>query len=319
MLTVAIAVIALAGLGYAMAWRFPIATFRHAMAVQRRMLGFSTRRVHVSGFDWTYLEKGSGEAVLMIHGFGASKDNWVRFGARLGRGFRLLIPDLPGFGESGRDPEQRFDVATQARRVIDFLDFLGVERCHLMGNSMGGHIAGLIAARHPERLRSLVLIANAGVESPRDSELIAALKTSNGENNMLVLESAADYPRFARFIFVKPPYMPRLLQRGLVQYTVSQRGYHQTLFRHLIDHYVALEPELHRIRAPTLIIWGDNDRVLDVSSIEVMQSRIRQVESVVLKDCGHIPMLERPAETARHVRQFLQRHRGYDPAPEDTH
>lgn len=307
--TVLTGVVAGAALICGYAWRHPVTAFRHAMALQRRLLGFRQRATDAAGFRWAWIERGRGVPVVMIHGFGASKDNWVRFAARLPSGFRLVIPDLPGFGESGRDPEQLFDVATQARRVLLFLDAVGIQRFHLMGNSMGGHIAALIAARYPDRVQSLVLIASAGVESPRDSELIATLKKSNGESNLLVLESAEDFPRFARFVFVKPPYMPHLLRRGLVRYTLSQAGYHRALFRHLIDHYVPLEPELHRIRAPVLIVWGDRDRVLDASSIDVLQSRLRQVESVVLQDCGHIPMLERPAETARHVGNFLERHR----------
>ncbi|HXH04024.1 MAG TPA: alpha/beta fold hydrolase [Candidatus Competibacteraceae bacterium] len=320
MIKVLLLLILLLAAGYALGWLLPEPTLRLAMALQRRALGLHTRRLYAAGFDWVYLEGGrGGETVLLVHGFGASKDNWLLFAYRLRRNYRVLIPDLPGFGDSSRDPAAMFDVIAQTERLHAFVETLGLERFHLVGNSMGGHIAALYAAHHPEQVLSLALFANAGIDSPRKSELIAALEASAGRDNRLLLQSPEDFQRFKDFLFVRAPYMPRLLQRGYIHQLLREREYQRRMFQFMINGYVALEPLLPEIKAPTLILWGDSDRVLDVSSVEVMRPLLRHSQVVIMQHCGHVPMLERPAETARHYLAFLAAQRVTDeselPAP----
>src|SRR3546814_2907816 len=101
------------------------------------------KSIAVDGRVWPYLEGGdrSKPALVMVHGFGADKDHWTFYAPWLTKDYRLIAPDLPGFGENDRDGELLFDVASQAARLKGFLDALGIERPHLGGNSLGGWLA----------------------------------------------------------------------------------------------------------------------------------------------------------------------------------
>ena len=154
--------------GAAHIFRWPL--FNAAIRAQRARAQLVEKTVHVDGHDIRYLDSGSGEPLLLIHGFGANKDNWIEIAPRLFRHFRLIIPDLPGFGDSTRDPDARYDIDTQCERLHQFIDELKFEKVHLAGNSMGGYLSGVYAARFPERVNSQWLLAPAGVESAERSE-----------------------------------------------------------------------------------------------------------------------------------------------------
>ncbi|WPC03615.1 alpha/beta fold hydrolase [Pseudomonas benzenivorans] len=264
----------------------------------------SHERLEVADLSIHYYRGGppDGETILLIHGFGADKDNWLRFARHLTERYQVIALDLPGFGDSSR-PNASYDVGTQTERVASFVQALNIDRLHLVGNSMGGHIAALYAARYPQQVRSLALLANAGINAPVKSELIARLE--RGAANPLVVERSEDFERLLDFVFVQPPSLPSPLKRYLAERAIDNSAHYRRIFAQLIERYVPLEPELPKIQAPTLLLWGARDRVLDVSSIEVMRPLLKRPSVVVMKDCGHAPMIERPQETASHYQAFL--------------
>ncbi|BBP82148.1 MULTISPECIES: alpha/beta fold hydrolase [unclassified Pseudomonas] len=282
----------------------PAALMTTARFVECQLAGLSTRNVTVGDLDIAYYEGGpaSGETIVMVHGFGANKDNWLRMARHFTERYHVIVPDLPGFGDSSR-PAGSYDVGTQAERLASFIATLGAGKVHLVGNSMGGHIVALYAARYPQQVRSLALFDNAGITAPHKSELYERLE--RGDANPLVVASVADYDPLMDFVFVEKPAIPGSLKRYLAEQAVANREHYDQVFQHLVQRYVPLEPELPKITAPTLLLWGDRDRVLDVSSIEVMKPLLAKPSVVVMKDCGHVPMIERPAETASHYKAFL--------------
>ncbi|MCU9950209.1 alpha/beta fold hydrolase [Pseudomonas sp. PDM13] len=282
----------------------PAALMATARFVECQLAGFSAHSTTVGDLDIAYYEGGpaSGETLVMVHGFGANKDNWLRMARHFTDRYRVIALDLPGFGDSSR-PAGSYDVGTQAERLASFIATLGAGKVHLVGNSMGGHIVALYAARYPQQVRSLALFDNAGVTAPHKSELYERLE--RGDANPLIVASVADYDQLMDFVFVEKPPMPGSLKRYLAEQSMANREHYQQVFQHLVQRYVPLEPELPKITAPTLLLWGDRDRVLDVSSIEVMKPLLGKSSVVVMKDCGHVPMIERPAETAAHYQAFL--------------
>ena len=281
----------------------PTALLASVQLVERQLAGLTPRTVNVDGLTLHYYEGGPADAptLLMIHGFGANRDNWLRF-ARYFKDYRVIALDLPGFGESSK-PDIDYDVASQTERVHAFAKTLGLTRLHLVGNSMGGHIAALYAARHPEQVLSVALLDNAGVTSPRKSEMFAMIE--RGEPNPLVVRRAEDFDALMRFVFVNPPPLPESLKRHFAEQSMANQAIYDKIFRQLRERYVPLEPELPKIQVPTLLLWGEQDRVLDVSSIEVMKPLLKQPSVVIMPDCGHAPMIERPEDTARHYQAFL--------------
>ncbi|MCY1561642.1 Lipase 3 [compost metagenome] len=101
--------------------------------------------------------------------------------------------------------------------------------------------------------------------------------------------------------------MPERLQQALAQRSIADSAHNERVFAQLVSRYIPLEPLLPKIQAPTLLLWGAQDRILHVSSIEVMQPLLQRPSVVIMQDCGHAPMLERPEETAEHYQAFLDR------------
>lgn len=265
--------------------------------------GLEVKTVTAGGYRWKYLEGGAGETILLIHGFGGDKDNWTRFVRTLSDSYHVISPDLPGFGENDRKSEDEYSISSQTRRLHEFASVLGLKRFHLIGNSMGGFISGMYAIRYPEQVDTLALVDTAGVSSPVPSELSVYL--SRGKNP-LVVENEKDFEFLMNFIFVKPPYIPFFLKTYFSERAIRSREFNEKIYREIRGEFGALETGMRSIRARTLILWGDTDRVIHVSSSDVLQKGIPGSVRVLLKDCGHSPQLERPAESAEVYRNFLK-------------
>ena len=302
---VALSLLIVLGIVAALMAAFPEDATRIAFSLERNRSGLELRSVNVDGETWHYLEGGSPEApaLLLLHGFGADKDNWTRFSRTLVRDYRVIAPDLPGFGDSARHADWDYSLSAQRARLAGFVAALELDPLHIAGNSMGGQLAAIYTHAHPEQVQSLVLLNNGGIDAPERSEMWLAV--SRGENP-LVLDSPDDFDRLLSFVAHKRPFIPWPAKAVLAEKTFEHAAFNQYIFKALRDErYVPLEPLLGDISQPVLIIWGEHDRVLDVSSIDVMKPLLPQAEVVVMPDTGHIPMLERPTETATYVREFL--------------
>ena len=282
----------------------PAALLASVQFTERQLAGLDSRQVQVGEFNVHYYEGGpqGAETILMIHGFGADKDNWLRFSRPLTARYHVVALDLPGFGDSSK-PEASYDVGTQVERLNAFAKAIGLHKLHLIGNSMGGHIAALYAARHPEEVLSVALLNNAGVNAPQASELFKRL--DRGDANPLLVRNADDFSNMLDLLFVEKPPLPGSLKQYLAERAMASHDFNQKIFNQLRERYIPLETELAKIQVPTLLLWGDQDKILDVSSIKVMQPLLKQPTVVIMQACGHLPMIERPEETAEHYQTFL--------------
>jgi len=276
----------------------------------RRVLGMRTRSIDVDGKPWPYLEGGpvSGEVLVLLHGFAGNKDNWLLYAFKLRREYRVVIPDLPGFGDNGKDPGADYSMAAQVENVRRFVDALGIECLHIGGNSMGGFIALKFALTHPDRVVSLALLNNAGVLGKRQSEL--ELAAERGENPLTV-SSAAEFDKLLEFVTYRRIPLPGVIRLALSTDAIANQPFWDTIFWALRDEMLGqpLNDQLDRVSAPTLIIWGRHDRLIDVSCCDVLQAGIADSHCVIFEDTGHVPMLERPAESAAAHLEHLRKSR----------
>jgi pimeloyl-ACP methyl ester carboxylesterase len=300
---------ALAGLVAVYVFR-PRVLFDAVKASLRRRAALSRKSVRVGDSIWPYLEggKATAEPIVLVHGFGGDKDNWTLYAPYLTPHHRVICPDLPGFGENDRSVEPDYGMKAQARRLREFLDTLGIARCHLAGNSMGGFIALQFALDYPGRLASLTLLDNAGVAGTGVSDLERSIKQGS---NPLELKTMADVDRMLAFIYRKPPFMPRQFKRVMLDDALANAQVLEKVFWTLAKEGIAgvLNPRLGELQVPTLVVWGRHDQLIDVSVVDELRRGIPDSVAVILEHVGHVPMLEAPQETAAHHLALLARPR----------
>lgn len=273
-----------------------------AVSYERGKADLEVKTAQVGRFRFVYTEGGEGETILLLHGFAGDKDHWTRMAAGLTDSYKVIAPDLPGHGENDRLTDEKYSIPLQAQRVKEFTQILKLQKFHLVGSSMGGAIAAYYASEYPGDVLTLALFDAAGVRSPEKSEMALALE--KGVNPLLV-ESEEDFDRFLKFTTVKQPYIPGSIKAYFARRAVANRPFNDRMFKDIGTESGNVESRLGRIQAPALILWGDTDRVIHPSSARIFQKGIRDSRVVILKDCGHGPMVERPEESAAHYRLFL--------------
>jgi pimeloyl-ACP methyl ester carboxylesterase len=290
---------------------WPRVMFDAVKSALRRRASLSRKSVRVDDIEWPYLEggKAAGDPVVLVHGFGGDKDNWTLYAPYLTPHHRVICPDLPGFGENDRSVDRDYGMQAQAGRLCRFLDALGITRCHLAGNSMGGFVALRFALDYPQRLASLALLDNAGVAGTGSSDLQRSIE--RGENP-LELKTMAHVDRLLAFVYRRPPFMPRQFKKVLLDEALANAGVLDKVFWTLADEGIAgvLNTRLGEVQAPTLIVWGRHDQLIDVSAVDELRLGIANSVAVILEDVGHVPMLEAPQATAEHHLVLLARTSG---------
>ena len=276
---------------------------RRWLALERARAGLVARRADLPGFSMPYLEGGRGEPLVLVHGFAGDKDNFTRIARFLTPRLRLIVPDLPGFGEASRDPGARYDIDAQVGRLHAFIEQLGLGTVHLGGNSMGGFIAAQYAATYPDRVRSLWLLDAAGATRARETAVISHY-VETGEMPLLV-RAEAEYGTLLRTVAHRMPVLPHSLRQTLARRAVADFALHARIFREIGVESPSLDDRYAAIRAPTLIVWGREDRILSPSAGEQMQARIPRSRLVLMDGTGHLPMVERPRATAADFLAFL--------------
>lgn len=272
------------------------------VSLERSRAGLEKKSMIIEDHTITYLEGGKGEALLLVHGFNGNKDNWTRFARFLTDSYRVIIPDNPGFAESTYLEKGDYTIPAQSKRLALFMARKKIGKFHVAGNSMGGAIAGTMARLYPGSLLSLALFDAAGTESAKKSEFQKLVEKGK---NPLVTNRPSDYKKMMEFVFVTPPFIPSPVARYLGEENLRFTEQNQAIFKQIRNNIGSLEKNLEKIATPALVLWGDRDRILDVSGAYIFHKKIKNSQLVIMKDCGHIPMLERPKEAASHYRAFL--------------
>jgi len=287
-----------------------------ARLAARGLAGIGTYHRVIDGVRWCWSEAGprDGEPLILLHGFAGDKDNWAFFTLLLAQRYRVICPDLPGFGDSGRVANGGYSIAEQARRLEAFLDALGIDACHLGGNSMGGFVALTFALDHPHRLRSLLLLNNAGVNGDRMTDTQQAIL--DGSNPMQV-KSIDDVDFLLGIILHDPPYIPLIFRQLLLLQLARREKLHDEIFAQIARDAIEnpLNDRLGDVRVPTLILWGSSDNLLHVAAATTQHEAIPGAELAIIEKAGHVPMVERPFRTAAVSMDFLARHGCRSTAP----
>ncbi|HQQ15381.1 MAG TPA: alpha/beta hydrolase [Deltaproteobacteria bacterium] len=283
---------------------FQKSLFECSMSIERRLSKLQPKTLQAGGLTFSYLERtGTGETIVLLHGFGADKDNWVRFVRRLPGEYRVIAIDLPGHGSSTRDAQTTYTIEFIVQGFAAAAEELGLERFHLAGNSMGGYVGVLYSAHNPGKVLTLCLIDPAGAASPVPSDLQLAVE--RGENP-LVPKSRDDFDILLSYGFHNRPFIPWPIADVLADRYVERSAFNEKMWTDIHRHWEDISRYLGALDMPVLLVWGDRDRILHVSSVSVYRRHIPHLETVILEECGHLPMLELPKVTARRYVSFLK-------------
>ena len=300
-LTIAVVVIIIAAILYFAA---PAYLYNKAINGFRKNAGLTVKSLNIPDFKIIYAEGGAGDTIIMLHGFGGSKDNWLWFAKYFTPNYRVIIPDLPGFGDSSKPQDAKYNIMSQVERLNLFVKELKLTKFNIVGNSMGGNIAGNYAATYPDMVKTLALFDSGGVVSPIKSE--RALLLEKGINPLVVKE-VNEYDKYLEIGFNKPPKLPSIIKKYVAQQAIKAAPFNEKIFKDLSStDNTTLKGKLNKITAPTLIVWGDSDKVSDISSVPIFEKNIKGSKSAIIKECGHLPMMEKPQETASIYQDFLK-------------
>lgn len=277
---------------------------RAEFARERWHAGLHPRTLRAAGHRWAYVEAGDGPVLVLVHGYTGSKENWFPLAGELKSRYRVIAPDLPGWGESERKPGANYGYAAQSERLADFIRAIdGGRPVALVGHSMGGGIVALTAARHPLLVSALVLMDASGVRFRDNAFGLAVLR---GEQPFAVAD-AAGLRRYLGAVFNDPPWVPWPLDAALIARRRRDAAFEHEVLRGIGGPDAFLPGrEAAAIRAPTLLLWCRADRVIDASAASLYAARIPRAHTLLIDGCDHMPMLERTTATANALREFLR-------------
>lgn len=275
-------------------WPTPLA--RLFLLADRQHGRLRSKRIDVGNINWHYLEGGHGEPLVLLHGFNADAHHFCRVSRHLSAHFRVLAPDMPGFGETRLEDGVSFRIEDQAEHVLAWLDALGVHHFYLGGNSMGGYISVALARQAPDRVRALWLLAPGGLRTAQLSPVFE--EVAEERHNPLVIRNQADFQRLLDYCFVRPPWIPAPLARFLARRSARVSVQAQRIFDAMRYDSRPLEELAAGLETPALVIWGQADQVLHPSGGTLVENLMPNTQSLTLQSVGHLPMLEAPRTSA---------------------
>ena len=279
----------------------PERAVRVALEYERRLAGLERRELTLAnGLTYVYLEGGRGAPLLLLHGFGGNKDNFTRIAKYLTPRYRIIVPDHVGFGESSKPPQADYAPPAQAERLRAFARALGLRNLHLAGSSMGGHIALTYAALYPKEVESLWLLNAAGVWSAPPSELRRKL-TETGANPLLV-QNEEDFAALVSMLTVRPLMIPRPFLDVVAQERIRNYALEERILKQLAADSV--EERIRGLAVPSLVVWGQQDRLLHPGTAGILQMLLIKSEVVMMQGVGHVPMIEEPERAALDYLRF---------------
>jgi len=252
------------------------------------------KKIVIEGLKINYKAAGYGEAVLILHGWGSSAKSWIKVQNYLvKKGYQVFVPDLPGFGKSNV-PSNPWSVSDYLNFALAFAKSLKLKKFYLIGHSLGGRIAVKMAAKHPEKIKKLILCDPAGIRIKPDFKTIIIRFLAEMGNFIFdrrYLNVFKDFAENIFYFFLKHK-----------DYAKANEMMRETMKVVLSEDLSSYLPE---IKLKTLIVWGEIDKIIPVKIAYIFAERIKASQLIVLKGVGHSPHLEVPQKLSKIIIEFI--------------
>jgi len=276
----------------------PVSCFNQLTYAQECFSGVENHSVTVAGHRIHYLAEGpaAGPAVVLVHGLGGRGEDWLNLAPWLAKaGFRVYLPDLPGYGRSEKPADFSYSVPDEAVAVIGFLDALGLKQVDLGGWSMGGGIVQHIAGKHPERVRRLMLFDSVGI-----------YQKPAWDTRLFTPTTPAELDQLDKLLMPNPPRVPGFVAQDILR--ISRRNawvIHRAL-NTMLTGQDATDSLLPGLKMPVLIVWGGEDHITPLTLGEKMHSLIPQSQLEVFPGCGHLAPGQCAAQIGPNLVEFVK-------------
>ncbi|MFN0093889.1 MAG: alpha/beta fold hydrolase [Dehalococcoidia bacterium] len=269
-----------------------------------RLLTPQGRDLVVNGARIHIVDRGAGDPIVLVHGFGGSTFSWRYAQPLLAANHRTIAVDLPGFGQSDRNPAVGLGHDDHADRLAALLDAVGLRSATFIGHSMGGAICQRLAVRHPERVDRLVLVASVDATEPvRRGGRGAARPAMKA---LAAIPGAVDFmsrQSLKRMVFDPASVTPAMAEGYAAP--LRLKGTADCLFAMTRATATQAPPELSNVNAPTLVISGERDRLFSQEAGKALAAKIPGARHVVIPQTGHLVAEELPEAFVEEVVAFL--------------
>jgi pimeloyl-ACP methyl ester carboxylesterase len=251
----------------------------------------------------SYNKVGKGRPILLLHGLFADKEQWNSIACQLSQaGYQAIAPDLPGYGNSKNFPVQDYALENQTKLLHELTTKLGIQKVDLAGSSMGGAIAHLYSQQYPRQIHSIAFIGSPLGVIDWSNSLKAAI--IEGINPFIPITDQ-QFDLEMSLLFVKPPQIPNPIKQAKVEdYLKNNRNYQQTwdivnLYDRLLE-----QPPTHTF--PTLIFWGEADKIYDISGAKILKHYFPNSQVWKLPQAGHLLLIENADQVTSLYLKFLK-------------
>lgn len=292
----------------------PAISIQSVLQQERAWAVLQSKRVKVGEIEWAYSEGGAQgkPTIMLVHGLAGSRDNWNRVARYLTPYYHVIIPDLPGQGESKVANDFDYSIPNMTEKLRRFAEAINVDKnLHVAGHSMGGAISLLYAAQYPIDTKSLFLIDSAGVFKSGNTPY---LKDPNLLKNFIV-SKPGDFDRLFKVAANLPPFIPNELKVEQEKLMISNAANTTKLIEQLIVMSKMYTPETFAIAArtidqPVLIVWGEKDQIINVEAAAELKGLLKNAQApVILKGVGHTPILEQEQILVQHYLEFMNKNK----------
>ena len=260
--------------------------------------GLAKKSISIDNYEVTYYEGGQGENLVLIHGFSDSKASFLQVAKWLTKSYRVILPEVPGFGITARDKDRSYGIRDQVLFFHKLFEKLQLKKFHLGGNSMGGHISAAYTLLYPKEVKSLLLLNAAGVTVTDGLPYQPAPHP---------IKTQEDFDLYMEFLFVQRPFIPGSVQQLLIKNSQKNFEWLNHLRKEIREGKdIILNDRVPQIQQQTLILWGDGDKIVVPQVGDRYHELLPNSQLKVLKNCGHVPQYERPQETSEIILNFLQ-------------
>lgn len=263
--------------------------------------------------EWVMIGNGSKPRVLFLHGFSDRKENFYFAAKYLFKNYDIIIPDMPGFGNSCSDIDLIYDLDNYGKWLGEFTEKTNLNNFHLVGNSLGGAVAAKLAVKYPDRIKSLSLVDPAGFYIPEKQSIYD--EALDGVN-LFQVRTSKEYEHFRERVFHKKPKLPKFVREFLIDSAIKNQGWYGKIFNELIDldgvrkgfetfEEKSLNSICKEISVPTNIFWGKHDTLFPYQTAEFLKENIKDSEICIFENAGHCPHLEVPKKFSEKLNKAI--------------